>query len=332
MPETRRAGAFARLLTLVAGLLAILAAPATVRAQDWPQQPITIVACFPPGGGTDAMARFVNTPLGDALGKPVIVENRAGASGNIAIQYVARAPADGYTILACSSSYVTNPSLLAGATYDPIKDFIPLMLVGASPNIFVVPGNSPHKTMQDLIAFAKANPGKINWTSAGRGTTAYLGGEFLKQQLGIDMVHVPFAGAGPASQATIAGQVDLNATAYGSVAAFIASGQMRVLATQSVKRIAQLPDVPSMGELGVKGEDFETFQSLFLPAGTPKPIVDKLAGALTKLLADPALKEKIERTGLPVLAQGPDAFKARIAREVPFYKGIIDRGNLKAAK
>jgi tripartite-type tricarboxylate transporter receptor subunit TctC len=298
-------------------------------AQQWPEKPITIVACFPPGGGTDAMSRFVNTPLQEALGKPVVVENRAGASGNIAIQAVARTAPDGYTILGCSSSYALNPSLLAGASYDPLKDFIPLMLVGASPNILVVPAGSPHKTMKELIAFAKDNPGKLNWTSAGAGTTAYLGTEYMKQQLGLQMVHVPFTGAGPATQAAVAGQVDLYASAIGTIQGQIDGGQLRPLAITSRERWKTLPDVPTLIELGIKDAEFDTFQSLFLPAGTPKPIVDRLSSELSKLLANPELKARIEKSGLPVLALGPDAFLERLKREVPFYKDIIDKGGLK---
>lgn len=314
----------------VLGLTAAWAAASSAQAQQWPEKTITIVACFPPGGGTDAMSRFVNTPLQEALGKPVVVENRAGASGNIAIQMVARAAPDGYTILGCSSSFVTNPSMLAAANYDPLKDFIPLMLVGASPNILVVPAASPHKSMVDLIAYAKANPGKLNWTSAGAGTTAYLGTEYMKQQLGIEMVHVPFTGAGPATQAAVANQVDLYASAIGTIQGQIDGGQLRPLAITTRERWKALPDVPTLIELGLKDAEFDTFQSLFLPADTPKPIVDRLEMELTKALANPELKNRIEKSGLPVLALGPDKFRERIEREAPFYKAIIEKGGLKA--
>ncbi len=316
-------------VALVAALSLALAAP-FANAQQWPEKNITIVAAFPPGGGTDIMSRLLYGPLQEALGKPVIIENRAGASGNIAIQAVARMPADGYTILACSSSFVLNPSMLAGATYDPQKDFIPLMMVGASANVLVVPAASPHKTMQEVIAYAKANPGKLNWTSAGAGTTPYFAGEYMKQQLGLTMAHVPFTGAGPATQAAVAGHVDLYASAYASIAPQIDDGQLRPLAVAAAKRLPQLPDVPTLIELGLKDAEFETFQALFLVAGTPQPIVDRLVTVLSKILANPEIKARIEKTGLPVLAEGPDKFAARIARELPFYKGIIEKGGLKA--
>jgi tripartite-type tricarboxylate transporter receptor subunit TctC len=311
-----------------ATMLAVGIVP-SVQAQAWPEKTVTIMAAFPPGGGTDIMSRLIYIPLQEALGKPVVIENRAGASGNIAIQAVARMPADGYTILACSSSFVLNPSMLAGANYDPQKDFIPLMLVGASPNVMVVPAASPHKTMKEVIAFIKANPGKVNWTSAGAGTTTYFSAEYMKQQFGLVMSHVPFTGAGPATQAAVAGQVDLYATAYASIAPQIEAGQLRPLAVAAARRMPQFPDMPTLIELGLPGAEFETFQALFLAAGTPQPIVDRLVTELSRILANPEHKARIEKTGLPVLAEGPDRFAARIAREVPFYKSIIDKAGLK---
>ena len=178
--------------------------PAPARA-EYPEKQITMVVCFPAGGGTDIAARLVNIQLGEALGKPVIIENRGGAGGNIAIQAVKRLPADGYTLLVCSSAYVVNPSLYANAAYDPIKDFVPLMVLGASPNVFVVPEKSEIKSMKEFIEKAKANPGKFNWTSPGAGTTPQLAGELIKLRTGIKMQHIPFPGAGPATNAVLAG-------------------------------------------------------------------------------------------------------------------------------
>ena len=171
------------LLTMVLGIAALGAWSNTARAA-WPERPITLVACFPAGGGTDIAARIINAPLGEALGKPVIVENRGGAGGTIGTAAVARAAPDGYTFLICSSAFVVNPSLYANVAYDPFKDFAPVMVLGASPNVFVVPAQSEIKSMAEFIAKAKANPGKLNWTSAGVGTTPYLTGELLKSQIG----------------------------------------------------------------------------------------------------------------------------------------------------
>src|SRR4051812_48721600 len=170
-------------------LIAAASAFSSARA-DYPERQITMIVCFPAGGGTDIAARLVNTQLGEALGKPVIVENRGGAGGNIAIQAVKRLPADGYTLLGCSSAYVVNPSLYANAAYDPLKDFVPLMVMGASPNVFVVPESSPIKSMKEFIEQAKANPGKMNWTSPGAGTTPQLAGELIQIRTGIKMQHI----------------------------------------------------------------------------------------------------------------------------------------------
>ena len=203
-----------------------------------------MVACFPAGGGTDIAARLINTQLGEALGKPVIVENRGGAGGNIGTAAVARAAPDGYTLLVCSSAFVVNPSLYANVAYDPFKDFIPIMVIGASPNAFVVPAQSEIKTMPELIAKAKANPGKLNWASPGAGTTPYLAGELLQLRTGSKMVHIPFAGAGPATQAAVAGQVDMYTANIGSLMGLIEAGKLRPIAVTSKQRWPELADVP----------------------------------------------------------------------------------------
>jgi tripartite-type tricarboxylate transporter receptor subunit TctC len=309
-------------------LLAAAIAPTNARA-DYPERQITMIACFPAGGGTDIAARLINTQLGEALGKPVIVENRGGAGGSIGTAAVARAAPDGYTLLVCSSAFVVNPSLYANVTYDPFKDFVPIMVLGASPNAFVVPAQSPIKSMNELLAKAKANPGKLNWTSPGAGTTPYLAGEVLKLRTGVDMVHIPFAGAGPATTAVVAGQVDLYTANIGSLMGHIDGGKMRPVAVTSKARWPDLPDVPSLEELGIKDAVSDTFQAVYAPGGTPQPIIDRLAKEIAAILARPDVREKFAKAGLPVTAEPPDVFKARIAREVPMYKEIIDKANLR---
>src|SRR3954452_4964082 len=296
---------------------------------DYPDKQITMVVCFPAGGGTDIAARLVNTQLGQGLGKPLIVENRGRAGGNIAIAAVKRLPADGYTILVCSSAYVVNPSLYAQAAYDPLKDFVPLMVMGASPNVFVVPAQSEIKSMKEFIEKPKASGGKMNWTSPGAGTTPQLAGELLKIRTGIEMQHIPFPGAGPATNAVLAGQVDLYTANIGSVQGLIDGGKVRPIAVTAKKRWAPLPDVPTLEELGIKDADSDTFQAVYVAAGTPQPIVDRLVKELTVILAKPDTKEKYDKIGLPVVAEGPDVFRKRIAREVPMFKEIIDKAGLK---
>jgi tripartite-type tricarboxylate transporter receptor subunit TctC len=315
-----------RRLMLIAGAAALLGAPAQA---DYPDKQINMMVCFPAGGGTDIAARLINTQLGEALGKPVIIENRGGAGGNIAIAAMKRLPADGHTLLVCSSAYVVNPSLYANANYDAEKDFVPVMVLGASPNVFVVPANSEIKSMKQFIDKAKANPGKMNWTSPGAGTTPQLAGELIKLRTGIDMQHIPFPGAGPASNAVLAGTVDLYTANIGSVQGLIDGGKVRPIAVTSKTRWAPLPDVPSLDEIGIKDAESDTFQGVFVLAGTPQPVVDRLAKELGVILARPDVKEKFDKIGLPVVADGPAAFMKRVQREVPMYKEVIDKANLK---
>jgi tripartite-type tricarboxylate transporter receptor subunit TctC len=317
-----------KLRTLLFATIGILAALAPAHAQ-YPEKQITMVVCFPAGGGTDIAARLVNVPLGEALGKPIVIENRGGAGGNIGIAAVKRLPADGYTLLVCSSAFVVNPSLYAQAAYDPLKDFIPLMVMGASPNVFVVPAQSPIKSMKEFIDKAKANPGKMNWTSPGAGTTPQLAGELLKLRTGIDMQHIPFPGAGPATNAVLAGTVDLYTANIGSVQGLIDGGKVRPIAVTATKRWAPLPDVPTLEEIGVKDAASDTFQGVYVLAGTPQPVVDRLAKELATILAKPDVQEKFAKIGLPVVAEGPDAFRKRVEREVPMFKEIIDKAGLK---
>src|SRR5689334_746970 len=216
-------------LRMVAAALALLSCGSPALAA-WPERNITLIACFPAGGGTDIAARLIAPLLGDALGTPVIVENRGGAGGSIGTAVAARAAPDGYTFLICSSAFVVNPSLYAKITYDPFKDFTPIMVLGASPNVLTVPAQSDIKAMPELIARAKANPGKLNWTSSGVGTTPYLAGELLQLRTGIKMVHIPFQGAGPATTAALGGQVDMYTANLGSLQPQIQAGKIRAIA------------------------------------------------------------------------------------------------------
>src|SRR5262249_47993640 len=308
-------------------LIAAAGATSEPARAEYPERQITMIACFPAGGGTDIAARLL--PLGEALAKRGISENRAGAGGNMGIAAAARAGGDGHTLLVCSSAYVVNPSLYAQATYDPYKDFVPIMVIGASPNVFVVPAQSDIKTMPEPLARAKASPGKLNWTSPGAGTTPYLAGEVLKLRTGINILHIRCTGAGPATTAVLAGQVDLYTANIGSVGALIDAGKVRPIAVTSKERWPDLPTVPSLEELGIKDAVSDTFQGIYAPAGTPQPVINRLAKELTSILTRRDIREKFVKAGLPVVAEGPEIFRARIAREVPMYKDIIDKAGLK---
>lgn len=318
-----------RLLAILLAIAALVTISLDSARADYPDRQITVIICFPAGGGTDIQVRMINTQLSEALGKPVIIENRGGAGGSIGIAAVARASADGYTLLACSSSFVVNPNLYAHAGYDPFKDFVPIMAIGASPNVFAVPAQSKIQSMREFIANAKANPGKLNWTSPGLGTTPQLSGELLKAKTGIDMLHIPYAGAGPAMTAVLAGQVDMYVANYGSITGLLNDGKVRPIAVTSKERWPDLQNVPTLDELGIKNAESDNWAGILAPAGTPKPIVDRLAKELAAILARPEIREKYAKLGLPVIAEGPDAFRARIAHEVPLYKEVIDQAGLK---
>ena len=300
------------------------------RAPTIPNKQITMVVCFPAGGGTDIAARLVNTQLGEALGKPVIIENRGGAGGNIAIAAVKRLPADGYTLLVCSSAYVVNPSLYANADYDPLKDFVPLMVLGASPNVFVVPEKSEIKSMKEFIEKAKANGGKMNWTSPGAGTTPQLAGELIKLRTGIEMQHIPFPGAGPATNAVLAGQVDLYTANIGSVQGLIDGGKVRPIAVTSKTRWAPLPDVPTLDEIGIKDAESDTFQGVYR-AGRHAAAGDRSPGEGVERdpRAAPTSRRSSTRSACRWWRRARRHSCKRVEREVPMYKEVIDKAGLK---
>jgi tripartite-type tricarboxylate transporter receptor subunit TctC len=310
-------------------IVAMSAVPLNIARAEYPERQITVIVPFAAGGGTDIAARLISKPLAEALGKPVIVENRAGAGGNIGIAAAARAAPDGYTLLLSSSAFVVNPSLYAKKAYDPFKDFLYVMVIGASPNVIVVPSSSDVKALAELIAKAKANPGKMNWTSPGVGTTPYLAGELLKLRTQINMLHIPYSGAGPATQAGLAAQVDMLTANLGSVAPHIESGALRALAQTGKERWPELRKVPTLAELGINDAESDTFQAIYAPAGTPQQIIDRLVKELTEILKRSEIRELFLKTGLGVLADGPDVLRARVTREVPMYKEIIDKAGLK---
>jgi tripartite-type tricarboxylate transporter receptor subunit TctC len=325
MPTIRSA----RTACFAAALVATLFLPTPRALADYPERQVTMIVCFAAGGVTDIAARLLATPLADALGKPVVVENRGGAGGNIGIAAAARTPADGQTLLLCTSAYVVNPSLYSKVPYDAVKDFIPLVTIAASPNVVVVSGTSPVKTLDEYIAQAKAAPEKTNWTSPGVGSTPYLAGEVLKLRAGIGGQHIPFPGASPAGQALLSGDVNMMTASLGSVMGQIESGSYRALAQTGPTRWSGLPNVPTFGELGIKDAESDTFQAVFAPAGTPQQIVDRLVREITEILKRPDVRERDLKAGLDVLAEPPEVLRQRIAREIPMYKAIIDQGGLK---
>jgi tripartite-type tricarboxylate transporter receptor subunit TctC len=308
-----------RILALTAGLLA----GAGAHAAGYPDHPVKIVVPFAPAGPTDVMARLIAQKLSESLKQQFFVENHPGAGGNIGMTQVARSAPDGYTILVASSSFVVNPSLYAKNPYDPYKDFEPVTLAAASPNILVVHADFPAKSVKELVDLIKKEPGKYNYAMPGTGTTPHLAGELFKLTYKLDLATVPFNGAGPAIQSAVAGHTPIAFTALPPTAPQVQAGKLRGLAVTSSKRSSALPDVPTMEEAGVKGQESETMQGIFLPAGTPKEIIDLLNKEIAKAMALPDVKEKCAQLGFDAVANKPEQFAIYIRREVEKWGKVI---------
>jgi tripartite-type tricarboxylate transporter receptor subunit TctC len=290
---------------------------------DYPTRPVKVLVPFAPGGVTDVMGRLVAQKLSENLGQQFFVENHGGAGGNIGTAMVANATADGYTILLTSSSFVVNPSLHAKVAYDPIKDFAPITISGVSPNLLVVNPGQPFKSVKDLVAAIKKEPNKYTFASAGVGTTPHLSGELFKQSLGLDLVHVPFTGAGPALQSVVAGHTPVAFTSLPSAVSLVKSGSVRALAVTSAKRTSALPDVPTMAEAGVSGQEAETLLLILAPVGTPKPIVEKLHREIAKIVALPETRQKLQSLGFDAVSPTPEETGARIKTEIAKWAKVI---------
>jgi tripartite-type tricarboxylate transporter receptor subunit TctC len=294
---------------------------------EWPERQITVVAHFAPGGSNDLLARLIASELGPATGQPVIVENRPGANGNIGLAAVARANPDGYTLVVASGVVLINPAIRK-AGYDPIKDFEPIVYLGASPNVILTSPKSGLNSVQDLIAKAKANPGKVTFATPGVGSTSQLAVELLKLRMHLDLVHVPFQGASPAAQAAIAGTTDIASVAVGGMMGLITSGVTKALVQTGKERWPEMPDVPTTTEAGIPDAVVETSQMLLAPAGTPKPIIDRLAKIVLKIMEKPEVREKMLKAGFAVETEGTEQLRARIAREVPMWKEVVERAGI----
>lgn len=322
----------AMLVAAAAAVTLPFAGARTAAATDYPTRTINIIVPFAAGGGSDIVARIMASYLSEALKVSVIVENRGGAGGNLGMMAAARAAPDGYTLMVVSSAFVVNPSLYEKPPYDALRDFIPLANVGAAPDVFTVPANSKYKTFKDFLDDVKANPGKMNWASPGAGTTPYIVAEALAYKQGLKMVHVPFGGAGPAMQAALSGQLDMYSANIGSVLGQIQAGSLRPLVQTGDEKWPDLANVPRLSDLGITGISSENHQSIYLPAGTPQEIVDRLAKEIHAILARPDVQERIYKTGLKVVNEGPVEFKKRIEQEVAMYRELIDKAGIAKIK
>jgi tripartite-type tricarboxylate transporter receptor subunit TctC len=292
-------------------------------AAGYPEHPVRVIVPFAAGGPTDVMARLIAQKLSDELKQQFYVEDRPGAGGNIGMAEVARAKPDGYTLLVASSSFVVNPSLYAHNPYDPYKDFAPITLAAASPNILVVHSPFPAKSVKELIDLLKKEPGKYTIANPGIGTTPQLAAELFKLSLKLDATSVPFGGAGPAIQSAVAGHTPIAFTALPPTSPQVKAGTLRGLAVTSAKRSPALPDVPTMAEAGIKEQESETMQGIFAPAGTPKELVTRLNQAIAKIMAMPDVKQKCADLGFDPVGDTPEEFSAYIKKEVEKWGKVI---------
>src|SRR5882757_7390146 len=331
--DQRKPGLRSRREVLRAGGALISAVAASglgpAKAAGYPERPIKIIVPFAPAGPTDIMARILSTHLGDALGGTLIVENKPGAGGNIGIGAAAHAEPDGYTLLITSSAYVVNPGLYARIPYDPYTDFAPIAELATSPNVILVDPRLGVNSIADLIARAKANPDELNYASPGIGTTPHLSGELFKIVGGIQITHVPFSGAGPAIQAVLSGTTQIAFAALPPAHPHIESGALKALAVTGAHRWFDLPDVPTMVELGYKDFISDTFQGFLAPAKTPPAIVALLSTKSIEILKRPKIAEQLRNDGFEVLANGPEGMQKRIVDEVPKWRDIVAKAGIK---
>jgi len=298
-------------------------------AAKYPDRPVKIVVPFAPAGPTDIMARILADNLGAALGGNFIVENRPGASGNIGIGYVAHAEADGYTLLVVSSAYVVNPSLFAKIPYDPSKDFAPITELGTTPNVIAVSPRLGINSIAELIARAKAKPDELNYASPGAGTTPHLSAELLKIAGGVEITHIPFSGAAPAIQALLAGTTQMAVSALPAALPFVQSSELKALAVTGQHRWIDLPDVPTMIELGYKDFIAETAQFFFAPARTPADIVANLATKSIAVLKKPTVISQLRDNGYEVAASGSEGLRKYVESEIPKWRDVITKAGIK---
>ena len=312
--------------TLGTALLAIAAGPAlclNAAAQSWPTKPVKVVVNFPPGGAADQIARAIGVPLGEALGQPVVVENRGGANGNLGGELVAKSPADGYTLLMSSGGMVSvNPHIYARMPFDPAKDLVPVASAARVLVFLVAKPNFPANTIQEFLAHVKANPGRLSYGSAGNGSSPHLAGEMMKSQAGLFAVHVPYRGAAPALQDVLAGQLDYYfdpGIGLGQVRA----GKLKLLAVGSMKRSPLFPNVPTLDEASLKGFDADSVFGFYAPAGTPADVVNRVNREINRILGTQALKDRIQNLGGEALPLTPAEFGGRAADDSKRFGAII---------
>jgi tripartite-type tricarboxylate transporter receptor subunit TctC len=323
----RTLGCIATLILSI--LVAVLAAPGSAGAQSYPTKPVRLIVPFAAGGPTDVIGRLVAQKLSDAWGQQIVIENLPGAGGNTGIATVARAPADGYTILVVSTGFIINPSMYAKIPYDPIKDFSPITLVAASPNVVSVHPDFPAKSLKELADLVKANPGKYSFAQPATGSTPHLAGELFKQKYGLDLVTVPFNSAALAINSTLGGHTPIAFTALPPAMSNIKDGKLRGLAVLAAKRAAGLPEVPTNAEAGVPDLESDTLTGIVAPAGTPPELVARWRNDIAKIVAMPDIQQRLETLGFAPVANTPSEFGERLKVEMARWGKVVRDAGIK---
>ena len=315
--------------TLAPFAFALLVASSAL-AQSFPTKPIKLIVTYPPGGGADLMARLVAPKMAEALGQPVVVENKAGAGGQIGAAEVARAAPDGYTIMLDAANHAVNPSLYASIPYDTAKAFQPISLLVRFPNVLVVNPQFAARDVKELVALAKASPGSIAFASSGKGSAQHLAGELFRQRAGVDITHVPYKGGGPALNDVIGGQVPMFFGNMASSLPHVKAGKLRALAITGSKRSDALPDAPTMAEAGLAEYEVYEWNAIFAPAGTPAPVVAKLHEAIAKAMSAPDVRERVLGLGGEIAALNPKDTTQFVRDQTELWSRVIRAANIKA--
>ena len=318
------------LRAITSAILVLVTGSVFAQASAYPDKPIRFVVPYPPGGGTDVIARIVQDRLRAALGQQIVIDNRGGAGGSIGTEVVARSAPDGYTVLFTLSSHTINPAIFSKLTFDTARDFEPVGIVCSLPQILVANPQFPANTVQQLIAMAKEKPGSLSFASVGNGSPGHLAGEMMKIRTGTQLTHIPYRGGGPAVTDVVSGQVPLLWVSIPAAAQFVKQKQLKALAVSTVKRSAAFPDVPTMQEVGIADFEVDSWYAMFVPAKTPRAIVDRLNAALNTVLKEPEIREKLLAQGSEAVGGTPEQLGAVVNAELPKWAKLVKDAGIKA--